>query len=331
MISSNVLNLHYSDDENINNDDRQDSNQSLRLLSSISPTKKRASKLSPDKLNSISPNKRVPLEIKSNNHVLANAHNNKGIINSKSLDANAKRKLLRKNITVTKTGSFAAAKNTQNSNSKLKNLDNGLVRYKSLVLDEFSETRASNDDDHDDLESFWIKKKFKNKTFGMEEEKDEGLDMEGKSVQKLINSNGKITLFDDLEYVPNKPAESDVFLEEPHTMFTKDDKRKLNDFYAPFSELHVDNSKVMQEFMTANDKYKNMNANADDSDSANIKNPYKTEKVDFTVLDTFNNFNTDEDQLSHSSNNSENKITEEQFEDILKQSGYSIGSIDLEF
>lgn len=329
MMSSNVLNLHYSDDENINNDDRQDSNQSLRLLSSISPTKKRASKLSPDKLNHISPNKRVPLEIKSNNHLLTNAHNNKGIINSKSLDANAKRKLLRKNITVTKTGSFAAAKNTQNN--KIKNLDNGLVRYKSLVLDEFSETRASNDFDQDDLESFWIKKKFKNKSFGMEEEKDDGLDMESKSFQKLMNSDGKITLFDDLEYVPNKPVESDLFLDEPHTVFTKADKRKLNDFNAPFSELHVDKSKMMQEFMTMNERYKNKDVNADDSDSADIKNPYKTEKVNFAALDAFNNFNKNEDQISHTSHSSENRITEEQFDDMLKQSGYTIGSIDLDF
>lgn len=327
MMSSNVLNLHYSDDENINNDDRQDSNQSLRLLSSISPSKKRASKLSPDKLNHISPNKRVPLEIKSNNHLLTNAHNNKGIINSKSLDANAKRKLLRKNITVTKTGSFATAKNTQNN--KIKNLDNGLVRYKSLVLDEFSERRASNDDDHDDLESFWIKKKFKNKSFGMEEEKDDGLDMESKSVQKLMNSDGKITLIDDLEYVPNKPAESDFFLDEPHTVFTKDDKRKLNDFNAPFNELHEDKSKIMQEFMAMNERYKDVNA--DDPDSADIKNPYKTEKVDFVALDAFNNFNKNEDQISHTSPSSENRITEEQFDDMLKQSGYTIGSIDLDF
>lgn len=330
MMSSNVLNLHYSDDENINDDDRQDSNQSLRLLSSISPSKKRLSKLSPDKLNHVSPNKRVPLELKSNNHILTNTHRNKSIINSKNLDANAKRKLLRKNITVTKTGSFAATKNTTTTN-KLKSSDNGLIRYKSLVLDEFSEAR--DDEDKEELDNFWINKKLKNSAFGIEEENDDYLsllDTQSKSVQKMMNSNNKITLDDDLEFVPNKPAETDLFLDEKHSVFTKEDKRKLNEFNAPFGELHTDKTKITREFMIMNEKAKN-NINVDDSESTDIKNPYKTEEVDFSSLDAFDNFIKEHSLQSRSGSDHEDRITEQQFDNILEENGYTNGSIDLDF
>ena len=314
MISSNVVNLHYSDDENMNSDERQDSNQSLRLLSSISPSKKRLSKASPDKLNHISPKKRIPLENKSNNR-FASKTTKQQIINSRDIqDSNAKRKLLRKSITVTKTGSFAKTNN-------IKKPDNGLIRYKSLVLDEF------NDDDVV-VDDFWKRAKERSSTLGIEQELDEPLDAESKSVQKMMNSKD-ISLYDDPEFVPSKPDKPIVYVDEPHTEFTKEDKRKLNEFNAPFSDVHTDRTKMMQEFMLMNEKYKNKE-NIDEPESITKINPYEPEKVNFDLLDAYE-YSPRDSACSPSSEHANDAITEADFDRILEENGYASNMLELDF
>lgn len=313
MISSNVVNLHYSDDENMNSDDRQDSNQSLRLLSSISPSKKRLSKSSPDKLNHVSPKKRIPLENKSNNR-LTTKNSNHQIINSKDIqDSNAKRKLLRKSITVTKTGSFAKT-------NSIKRPENGLIRYKSLVLNEFSEDN--------DVDGFWKQAKERSNALGIEQENDEHMDSQSKSVQKMMNSKN-ISLYDDPEFVPNKSDEPEVYVDEPHTDFTKEDKRKLNEFNAPFHDLHTDKTKMMEEFMLMNEKYKN-NENIDEPESINKMNPYEPEKINFDLLDVYDH-NPQAISCSPSSEHTNDMITEGDFDKILEDNGYGSKMIELDF
>lgn len=312
MISSNVVNLHYSDDENMNSDERQDSNQSLRLLSSISPSKKRLAKTSPDKLNHISPKKRIPLENKSNNRFTSKTSKQQ-IISSRDIqDSNAKRKLLRKSITVTKTGSFAKTNNIQKA-------DNGLVRYKSLVLDEFN---------NDDVDDFWKRARERSSTLGIEQEHDEPLDSESKSVQKMMNSKD-ISLYDDPEFVPNKPDEPVVYVDEPHTEFTKEDKRKLNEFNAPFSDVHTDRAKMMQEFMIMNEKYKNKE-NIDEPESITKMNPYEPEKINFDLLDAYD-YSPRDSACSSPSEHANDVITDADFDRILEENGYASNMLELGF
>lgn len=310
MISSNVVNLHYSDDENVNSDDRQDSNQSLRLLSSISPSKKRLSKASPDKLNHISPKKRIPLENKSNNRLTGKASSQQ-IISSKDIqDSSAKRKLLRKSITVTKTGSFAKASNIKKPN-------NGLIRYKSLVLDEFN----------NDADDFWARAKDRTSTLGIEQEKDEPLDTESKSVQKLSKEN--FSLYDDPEFVPSNPDEPVVYVDESPTELTKEDKRKLNEFHAPFSDVHTDRAKMMEEFRLMNAKHKNKE-NIDESESITKTNPYEPEKISFDLFDAYE-CNPRSRACSPTSEHVGDVITEADFDRMLEENGYASKMLELDF
>ncbi|KAL6927784.1 hypothetical protein ACO0SA_004407 [Hanseniaspora valbyensis] len=392
-MNSNILDLHYSEDENINTEDRQNSSN---LLSSVSPSKKKLSSISPGKKpRQTSPIRRQPLGNKNSNNStsilsttgISDKNSNSNNItydnqfNSKEapLNSNEGRKWLRKNITVTKTGSFVANYDNKNS-ANFKNLsgglatsplrksqlnNNGVIKYKSLVLNDFGiadkhdsskNSDKSNDDDDDDglkdeLKSFWASKgksednleldlnesktDNKNDIFNDNEQKDLEYEFkDSKSNRKLLNSKKKFTLYDEVEFVPSKPKDLVDQSVEEHTDLSRDDKRKLNEFKAPLSEIYKTQEKesIKKEFLRLNNKEGHDNQ----KDKENI-DPYSLQEINISHLidnqeDNSNNTNDSkylpEEKLEL---NQEKEISLDEFDEILKKNGYDCKNIELDF
>ncbi|OBA24680.1 hypothetical protein HANVADRAFT_54348 [Hanseniaspora valbyensis NRRL Y-1626] len=398
-MSSNILDLHYSEDENINIEDRQNSSN---LLSSVSPSKKKLSSISPvKKSRQTSPIRRQPLGNKNSNNSTSilstigisdknsNSSNitydnvpslniSNSIAEEVPLNSNEGRKWLRKNITVTKTGSFAANYDNKSS-TNLKNLsgglatsplrksqlnNNGVIKYKSLVLNDFGiadkhdsnkNSDNSNDDDDDDLKdelkSFWASKgksednleldlnesktDNKNDIFNDNQQKDSKYEFkDSKSNRKLLNSKKKFTLYDEVEFVPSKPKDLVDQSVEEHSDLSRDDKRKLNEFKAPFSEIYKTQEKesIKKEFLRLNNK----DGHDNQKDKENI-DPYSLQEINISRLidnqeDNSNN-TTDSKYLPEEKleMNQEKEISLDEFDEILKKNGYDCKNIELDF
>lgn len=402
-MNSNILDLHYSEDENINTEDRQNSSN---LLSSVSPSKKKLSSISPGKKSrQTSPIRRQPLGNKNSNNSTSilsttgisdkNSNSNNitydnvpslnisnSIAEEAPLNSNEGRKWLRKNITVTKTGSFVANYDNKSS-ANFKNLsgglatsplrksqlnNNGVIKYKSLVLNDFgiadkhdssknsdnSNDDGDGDDDDDlkdELKSFWASKgksednleldlngskaDKKIDIFNDSEQKDSEYEFkDSKSHRTLLNSKKKLTLYDEVEFVPSKPKDLVDQSVEEHTDLSRDDKRKLNEFKAPFSEIYKtqERESIKKEFLRLNNKEGHDNQ----KDKENI-DPYSLQEINISHLidnqeDNSNNTNDSkylpEEKLEL---NQEKEISLDEFDEILKKNGYDCKNIELDF
>lgn len=402
----------YSDDENVNSEDRQTSNRSYNLLSSVSPSKKKLASLSPDKKSrQTSPIKREPLGCKTSNNSstktstldtgssntngldnapslnLTSSRNTNGLSNARaasnapSLDnppalnpspvlpstTRGGRKWLRKGITVSNTGSFV------NNYSKLSNesfkyglsssplrksaATKGLVKYKSLVLNDFNisekhsyeqDDRKSSDDDElqNELKAFWASKgnfdaesevdEHKINSIGaifstdIKEDEPDYKFKESKSYRTLLNSNKRLTLFDEVEFVPNKPAELVDQSVEKHSTLTRDEKRKLNEFKAPFDGIYNNRQEklIKKEFLLLNN---NQNA---ELNKENL-NPYSLQEINLSQLieepekagnsGAINPGTRAPEHLSPA-----NGLSLDEFDEILRKNHYDCSSIELD-
>lgn len=371
----------YSDDENVNSEERQTSNRSYNLLSSVSPSKKKLVSLSPEKKSrQTSPIKREPLGCKTSNssktiNLDNNSINSNSLSNAPSLNDSAPvlpnatkggRKWLRKGITVSNTGSFV------NNYSKLGNdsfkdglstsplrksaVNKGLVKYKSLVLNDFNisdkhsyeqDARRSSDDDElqHELKTFWASKGKHEAgkevdehvinlinahvASDVEEEEPNFKFKESKSYRTLLNSNKRLTLFDEVEFVPNNPDKGVGQDVEKHSTLTRDEKRKLNEFKAPFDGIYNTRQEklIKKEFLLLNN-----NENADEN-KENL-NPYSLQEINLGHLieepEKAGNSRARLPELSDPDHgNAAISISLDEFDEILRKNNYDCNSIEL--
>ncbi|XBW36505.1 hypothetical protein QEN19_002082 [Hanseniaspora menglaensis] len=364
-MSRNVPDLSYPEKENINLENRLNSSRRSSFFSSVSPCKEKQPSLSPGKkLLEVSPLKRQPLGNKTFNNasVVYNAQNNlkldgKPFFNKIGLDSTPDngRKLLRRNITVTKTGSFAnsydkysdGGKNTLTTSPLRKTNvnENGLIKYKSLVLEDFNitETRRQNNNEEDDvlndeLKSFWATKgHFKdtlNLHFPEDNQNERAASITNKkepqynleksdSFKKLLENKTKWSLDDEVEIVPENPTDKVEQSVENHTELEKEDKQKLNEFKAPFIGIYENKEKEMlkKEFTRLNRRSESFEK---DNDSFDLQ------KINMSGLEEGRQSKGIAPKTPTCISSEETYFSLDEFDSALLKNGYNCENIDLD-